>query len=256
MSSKKPFRFQQFTVRDDRAAMKIGTDAVLLGAWTPLRNATRIVDIGTGCGIIAQMLAQRSLESESIVAAIDVEAGAAAQALENFSASPWPDRLPQSFDAVHRSVEQLSDEVQKGQPAFDLAVCNPPFFAPSSPSPEDTRRTARQTESLSVTMLLRDAVSILTAAGRLCLVLPFEQTNPTIELANSNGFHLWSRTDVRPTPNSNPKRVLFEFGLVNPSEPIKHDSLIVETSRHEYSADYAELTRAFHLRYADNYGKD
>ena len=249
MSAKTPFRFQQFTVRDDRAAMKIGTDAVLLGAWAPIRGAARILDVGTGCGIVALMLAQRTVESDSQISAIDIDSNAAQQAVENFASSPWPDRLPSRSPAVHFSLDEYFQEMKSADQRFDFVVCNPPFFSQASHSPSEPRTAARHAEGLPRESLFRQVFQLLTDSGRFCLVLPFEQSDATIALGAKIGFHLWRRTDVRPTPTSELKRVLLDFGREEAGE-LERSELIVETERHQYSDDYASLTKDFHLRYA------
>jgi len=228
--------------------MKIGTDGVLLGAWAQIRDAKRILDAGTGCGIIALMLAQRTAEIGSRIAAIDIDENAAVQAVENFAASPWPDRLPGQRQEVHHSVEQFSCS-ENADGGFDLVVCNPPFFSSPGSLPASSRNTARHATELDRTQLFQAAHRLLDANGRFCLVLPFEQADSTVESLAKLGLSLWSRTDVRPTPDSLPKRVLLEFGMIDTSHEI-HNDLVVETARHQYSEDYADLTRDFHLRYA------
>jgi len=246
-AKKEPFRFQQFAIRDDGAAMKIGTDAVLLGSWAPIRDAKTVLEIGTGCGIVALMLAQRSQTLDSKIAAIDIDRGAAQQALENFQQSPWPNRLPAHVAEIHQSLQQFANQNQNQR--FDLIVCNPPFFEPES-NPEDSpRQKARTTQTLTRESLLRSAKSLLQRSGHLSIVIPYDQTEATIAAAKSNGLHLWSRTDVLSTPSTNPKRSLLEFGSV-PSDDFEHNELIVELSRHDYSDAYRELTQDFHLRYA------
>jgi tRNA1Val (adenine37-N6)-methyltransferase len=252
MPTKPPFRFQQFTVDDQRAAMKVGTDGVLLGAWTPIRTATRILDIGTGCGIIALMLAQRTAELNCQISAIEIDHQAAEQAYDNFVASPWPMRLPASIENINFSLEQFSKVNIATEKQFDLVVCNPPFFERSFLSPNPSRSVARHAEDLSRDSLFEHAQRLLTEAGRLAIVLPFEQAESTIETAGNHEFHLWNQTNVRPTPTSELKRVLLEFSRVSSTQQdsVVKTELIIETSRHQYSDEYAELTKEFHLRYS------
>ncbi len=254
MSTRSPFRFQQFTVDDQRAAMKVGTDGVLLGAWTPIRTATRILDVGTGCGIVALMLAQRTAKLKSQISAIEIDQRAAEQAYDNFVASPWTMRLPTSAENVNLSLEQFSELNKANENRFHLVVCNPPFFGQPYRSPNPSRSVARHTENLTRDSLFEHAQRLLTEAGRLAIVLPFEQAESTIETARNHDFHLWNQTNVRPTPTSELKRVLLEFSLVSPTQRdwVAETELIIETSRHQYSDDYADLTNEFHLRYASN----
>jgi len=225
--------------------MKVGTDAVLLGAWTPTRDAKRILDVGTGCGIIALMLAQRTEKLGSQISAIDIDEAAARQSIENFTASPWPDRLPKNCDQVHRPLEEFSLE---DNAPFDLIVSNPPFFASPGRMADSTRKLARQTTDYDRRRMFVQLVRLLGDAARLCLILPFDQADVSIQMAEDQRLHLWSRTDVRPTPDSKPKRTLIEFGTK--AEMQNRDELIIETARHQFSEQYANLTRQFHLRYA------
>ena len=236
------FRFQRFSVDDDQCGMKIGTDAVLLGAWTRVENGLRIMDIGTGCGLIALMLAQRTETTCAQIDAIDIEEKATEQASKNFACSPWPSRMAvehsslQEFTKTHFAVK------------YDLCVCNPPFFKNSFPSQEPRKRMARHSTALTHQQLITNAKRLLKDTGRLCLVLPFDQVKLTVVCANENGLHLRRQTSVRPLPSRPFKRALLDFGA-QPIEPI-YDELTIENSRHDYTAEYAALTRSFHLRYA------
>ena len=227
--------------------MKIGTDAVLLGSWTPLHGAKHILDVGTGCGIVALMLAQRSESIGSTVAAIDIDPAAAQQALDNFVQSPWPDRLPSVFSQIHKPLQQMD---VAACPSFDLIVCNPPFFEPSPQLKASSRKLARATETLDRMQLYQGAKSLLAGAGRLSMIIPFDQAENAIDEAAGCGFQLVARTDVRPTPDSILKRSLLEFSLGPIDAKPARSELIVETSRHVYSEQYRALTKDFHLRYA------
>jgi tRNA1Val (adenine37-N6)-methyltransferase len=246
-------------VRDDGSAMKIGTDGVLLGAWAPIRNAKTVLDVGTGCGLVALMIAQRSESIKSQISAIDIDQGASEQAIVNFRESPWPDRLPRHVNEVHVSLDQFAVQIaeaetqssrsQSGTRLFELVVSNPPFFDSATSSSGSARQQARTVETLGRSSLFANAKSILIPTGRLCLVLPYGQATTTLGLADSMGFKLWSRTDVRPNLTSKFKRVLLEFGLGSDHKEAAHEELVIEESRHQYTEDYRKLTRAFHLRY-------
>lgn len=248
MAAKKPFRFQQFTVRDDRAAMKVGTDGVLLGAWAPIRDAKQILDVGTGSGLIALMLAQRSRANASEVSAIDIDQGASEQAIENFQASPWPDRLPGSLDLTHCSLKEFAFVCTVTNSSFDLVVSNPPYFAADNKQPAP-RLTARQTDDFSRRSFFQNVVSLLSVAGRICLILPFDQAEITIEVAKEFDLHLMSRTNVRANVAATElKRVLLEFTSTS-NHSTSESELVIEKSRHEFTEQYAALTQDFHLRY-------
>ena len=256
---KTPFRFQQFAVRDQGSAMKIGTDGVLLGSWAPIRDANTIVDVGTGCGLIALMIGQRTVAQRATVRAIDVDRDAAQQALENFSASPWRDRLPSHVEQIHISLQDFADDAD-AESRFDLAVCNPPYFTNDFLPSRDARRVARHTSLLPRRSLFLNSRRVLSPTGRLCLVLPYAQAAETIEVALETEFRLWARTDVRPNPTGQLKRVLLEFGrqsfdgsICADRDPI-HDELVVEVTRNEFTDDYRALTEQFHLRFAKDKG--
>ena len=159
-------------------------------------------------------------------------------------------RLPGHIEEVHLSLKQFASQESTSCSGFDLAVCNPPYFNAGDQYSDASRETARTLVSLSRDDLFEDTKSILSDSGRFCLVLPFEQAESTISLAREFGFCLCKRTDVRSTPNSRLKRVLLEFDL-NPKNDsqIESTELVVEKARHQYTKEYASLTREFHLRY-------
>lgn len=242
------FRFQRFSIADDRCGMKVGTDAVLLGAWANVRDAKRILDIGTGSGIIALMLAQRSERWNAKIDAIDVEENAAFQAAENFAASPWSNRLR----STHRSLQQQLD-VDFPMP-YDLCVCNPPYFGNSQPATNPKKQLARQGTSLTAQRLFEAADKLLVARGRICLVLPFEQFSSTLQVATDAQFSLVRQTSVRSTASADAKRVLLEFSRHGDGDEMVPDcdELVIERARHDFTPEYAALTKEFHLRYADS----
>ncbi len=240
-SSQRQFRFQQFSIGHDRCGMKIGTDAVLLGAWADVANCQRLLDIGTGCGVIALMMAQRTKEVQAQVDAIDVEVNAAGQAKENASCSPWANRI----SVKHCSVDELASSKSN---CYDHCVCNPPYFENSLPSQNSRQRIARHAGQLTRNSLLSAAKKLLVPNGKLSLVLPFVQHDSIVELAKTFGFHLQRRTSVRPMPEKPFKRILLEFGAQ--ADRLMADELTVELDRHQFSPEYEALTRKFHLRFA------
>ena len=268
------FRFKQFAVRQDATPMKVGTDGVLLGAWASVRPSDRReLDIGTGTGLIALMLAQRAAQAE--VVAVDVEDVAEARA--NAAASPWADRI---------RVEQVA--VQRFEPGvrFDLVVSNPPFFVDSLTCPDTRRTTARHAVRLSFEELRDAAVRLLAPGGRFAVVLPIEAALRFIGLC-CGPLRLVRRTDVRTTPRRPAKRVLLEFEAPktlehseSPESPEMLDSLdavesipifasgrpimlsecsaafpvvselVIGTGEHEcYTPEYRALTRDFYLKF-------
>lgn len=234
------FQFKQFTVHQDRCAMKVGTDGVLLGAWTNIDNAARILDIGTGTGLIALMLAQRSTAK---IDAVDIDKEAFIQAKENSKASPFAERI----DVIHSSIEAFA--VSHPMISYDLIVSNPPYFISSLKSPDKQRTVARHTDSLSLNTLLEESCRLLNPEGRIALILPYDQEKTLLSLALSTGLRIIRTTTVYPTPESKPKRLLVELARTSSShKTIEADSLTIEISRHQYTPEYKELTKAFYLK--------
>lgn len=228
------FTFKQFTVRHDRCAMKVGTDGVLLGAWTDVSASRRILDVGTGTGLIALMLAQRC---EAFITGIDIDAEAVGQAAENMVASPWKER-----------VEVMLQDVCDYTPTelFDTIVSNPPFFIQSLKCPDCRRSTARHTDTLDAERLFAAAGRLLHPDGRFSLILPAEQKEDVVAVAAGRGFSLSRHTAVVTRPGLPPKRSLLEFRKAGGD--CHEDELVIELSRHVYSEEYIALTRAFYLK--------
>ena len=229
------FTFKQFTIRHDRCAMKVGTDGVLLGAWTDVACSNRILDIGTGTGLIALMLAQRC--PHAVIRAIDIDAEAVAQAQENIGSSPWSDR-------VTAICQDLRTYCPDG--LFDTIVSNPPYFVDSLKCPDGQRNTARHTDTLDMKGLLSKVAGLLTPEGCFSIVLPAEQTDALIRTAGRVGLYPSRQTAVITRPGLLPKRTLMEFRRT--LVPYPSDELVIELERHVYSEDYIALTRDFYLK--------
>ena len=236
------FQFKQFSVRQNRCAMKVGTDGVLLGAWcSPCYNntAARILDIGTGTGLIALMLAQRN--AHAVVDAIEIDGAACEQATENFATSPWSERLR----AIPGCVKDFRADWQ-----YDLVASNPPWFSNSLKSPLDVRNTARHDESLNAIGLLDCVDRLMTIAGRFSTVLPSVSGRRFIENAAQSGLHCVRHCEVQPNPDKLPTRCLLEFSRTPPASQLIPETLIVETAtRHDYTLEFRNLTRDFYLRF-------
>lgn len=229
------FSFKQFTVYHDRCAMKVGTDGVLLGAWTDLSSSRRILDIGTGTGLIALMTAQRCPEAE--ITAIDIDAEAVEQARENIASSPWKNRVGVRLQDV---CTYTSDT------GFDTIVSNPPYFIDSLKCPDSQRTTARHTDTLDAHRLLEKAAELLTSDGRFSLILPADQTDELLRIARAQGLYPSRLTQVITRPGLPPKRSLVEFQKTY--REIRENELVIELDRHVYSEDYITLTREFYLK--------
>ena len=230
------FRFKQFSVGQDRCAMKVGTDGVLLGAWAGRSPAT-VLDIGAGTGLIALMLAQRT--EAGIIDAIEPDPMAFEQCVDNFEASPWADRLY----CYHCGLEEFLEEAEEG---YDLIVSNPPFHPGKSDTLPGSRERARQQHYLPFSLLLRGVNALLAEEGTFCLILPAGEATLFSELALAGGLHLHRICQVRGQPASGIKRCMLEFGRQLPAK-LQRESLVIELQRHLYSEEYIALTREFYL---------
>ncbi len=235
-----PFRFKEFSIAQDKCAMKIGTDGVLLGAWTPISSEVNsILDIGTGTGIIALMLAQRSFAE--IVDALEIDEDAYEQAVDNFENSPWGDRLFCYHAAFDEFVEEMQDE------KYDLIVSNPPFFPTTSASEITTsRETARSQASLPFEELLHGVSLLLSENGTFSLVIPKEEEPIVLEIASSNKLYPNKITEVKGTETAKVKRSLITFQFLQ--KEIERDILILEESRHNYTPEYKKMVAPFYLK--------
>jgi len=234
------FQFKQFKIIQDKAAMKVGTDGVLLGAWVDLSDAQQILDVGTGTGLIALMMAQR--QENAKITAIDIDSDACSQAAENFSLSRWNGRL----GVVNQSIQSFR---QKQRGIFDLLVCNPPFFQNSFKSVDSSRNLARHTDSLSAEELIRNASLLSTDSGRLAVVIPEEQAERFIKLSHKYFYNLVRSLHVKPNNSKPTKRRLLEFKKHFVGEIQENEIFIETTTRHFYSNEYKELTKEFYLAF-------
>ena len=241
------FRFKQFEVWHDKCAMKVGTDGVLLGAWCPVEEVrgqtsdVRILDVGTGSGVIALMLAQRC--SEAQINAIDIDSDAVAQAQDNFARSPWAERL----HAHHCALQEISNHKSEVScKRYDLIVSNPPYFVDSLKNPDQHRQTARHTDTLSYSDLLSCAAELLADDGTLALILPAEAENTILNLAQTAGLFPTRLTRVHSKPGKPMKRVLVAFkkgtGL-----SCETTDFFIESETSPRSEEYKELTKDFYL---------
>ena len=233
------FQFKQFSVDQDRCAMKIGTDGVLLGAWTPIENNPfSILDIGTGTGIIALMLSQRSQAEQ--IDALEIDDDAYEQAVDNFENSPWNDRLFCFHAGVDEFVEEPEDE-------YDLIVSNPPFYTEDYKSKNQQRDLARFTDALPFEDLIEAAALLLSENGVFSVIIPFKEEEKFITIAKDYELYPIKITRVKGTPTTEIKRSLLAFTR-NEINTILTDDLIIETARHIYTPEYIELTQDFYLK--------
>jgi tRNA1Val (adenine37-N6)-methyltransferase len=241
---KADFKFKKFSINQDQCAMKIGTDGVLLGAWTSLdKEPDSILDIGTGTGIIALQLAQRSSnlkKTVNVIDAIEIDPNAFQQAVGNFENSPWSDRL----FCYHAPLKEFVSDINE---KYDLIVSNPPFFKDSYRSISNPRNTARLTTSLSFEDLLFSVSKLLTPNGVFSVIIPFNEEDQFIDLAFRNKLILSKICRVQGNLHSKIKRSLLEFSFL--PNKVKVSKLILEKKRHDLTDEYKALVKGFYLKY-------
>ena len=235
MGREKVFRFKQFSVINDRTAMKVGTDGVLLGAWCPVENARRVLDVGTGCGVIALMIAQRN--NSAVIHGIDIDHDAIEEATLNFANSPWSDRLKATecdFNGMDKKAR------------YDLIVSNPPYFTNGVLPTGDARITARHTGSLSYRQLIAGAASLLTDDGSLAIITPTDAEQDIIGAATFASLPVRQLVRVVPVEGTAPKRTLWL--LSRRDIPYCEDSLTIAHRDGTFTSEYIALTGAFYLK--------
>jgi tRNA1Val (adenine37-N6)-methyltransferase len=233
------FHFKKFSIEDSGAAMKIGTDAVLLGAWTRCENETRILDIGTGSGILSLMLAQRI--SKTFIDALEIDPEAAALAKENAILSPWKNRI-----SVHQTSFQEFAKASHNK--YSLIICNPPFFSKSLKASTEARNFARHNDSLPIDELLNGVANLLTSNGKASFIFPHDALEKW--KISSEKFSLFPVriTLVKSSPNHPPHRAMVTFTNEKIQE-IVEDELCIYAQKGVYSIEYQNLTSAFYLRF-------
>ncbi|MCW0483950.1 tRNA1(Val) (adenine(37)-N6)-methyltransferase [Gaoshiqia sediminis] len=230
------FQFKQFRIVQEKAAMKVGIDGVMLGAWARLEKASRVLDIGAGTGLLALMAAQRS---DAIVDAVELEREAADDARHNFEASPWNNRL-HLFTAAFQDFET--------EQKYDHILSNPPFFENSPKSSDHKRARARHSDSLSLEELLGKSAGLLTEQGRISLILPAEKEEKLRSLARQNGLFVNRLSRVSPDETRPPHRILAEMSF-SPMLEESPEIFIRESATGNYTIQYRELTKDFYLAF-------
>jgi tRNA1Val (adenine37-N6)-methyltransferase len=217
--------------------MKIGTDGVLLGAWTDINNAESILDIGAGTGVIALMLAQRS--NADVIDAIEIDSNAYEQCVENFESSLWGDRLY----CYHAGLDEFIEEIED---LYDVIVCNPPFYTESVTSGDLQRDQARQNEFLPFNELLEGVSVLISENGIFCTIIPFKEKDDFIRIAATFDLFPSRCLHVKGNSAAEIKRVLLEFSKQKKAFEVQ--DLTIEKERHVYTMDYINLTKNFYLK--------
>ena len=232
---KETFRFKQFSIDQESCNMKVGTDGVLLGAWADISSIESVLDIGTGSGLIALMMAQRS---SAKLHAVEIEELAWKQAAKNFSNSPWKDRMT----AHHIPIQDFS---KLSRDTFDLVVSNPPFFSGGVFSRNQDRANVRHTIKLPNGDLLSSARSLMSDEGRFCVILPVIEGFRFKEMAKNYRLFCTKITHVLPFPGKDANRLLMQFE--KKEKAMLEDKLVVWEQEGKYSKDFIDLTKSFYL---------
>ena len=227
-----PFLFRQFSVEDKRSSMCIGTDAILLGAWTEPKTTQSILDVGTGCGVVALMLAQKS---SARIDAIDIDNDSINECRENFLNCPWNYRLT----AIHGRLQDHSDK------KYDLICTNPPYFRNSLKSFVSNRSNARHVDALSFEELVQGVDNLLAPNGRFTLILPEKEKKNFIGIAIRHLLFLQRILEIIPKSGRPPNRILMEFGRIIPHQPDER-KLIIRNEDNAYTPEYREITKDYY----------
>ncbi len=233
------FAFKQFTIHQDRCAMKVGTDAVLLGAWVVPNGSKTILDIGTGTGVIALMIAQKS---DARIDAIDIDVDAVKQASQNISESKFADK-------IHVSLSSFQDYAKATDKKFNLIVSNPPYFEQCLKPSDAQRSQARHAHALPFEELLDGVIKILDPKGKFCLILPKPEAERFRLMAEKKGLYLSKLLRVKSREDKDSdKRHLMQFEFV-PTEFSEKTLVIEKGERHHYTDEYKEFTRDYYVNF-------
>lgn len=238
LETKDTFRFKQFEIAQHKHVHRVGTDGVLLGAWADVHGAKNILDIGTGTGLIALMLAQRA-DADCRITAIEPDSESFVVAQKNFNQSSYKHKI----EALNISLGHFNTE-----PVFDRIACNPPFFDNSLKPPNHHRIRARHTDFLKHDTLIKISMKLLKSAGKMSLILPVQEGNKFLELATSSGFHIQRSLAVFSKQSKPQERWLVELAL----QPTKHlllESLTIMNAKGTWTDEFKLLTQDFYLNF-------
>lgn len=233
------FQFKQFRIIQERSAMKVGVDGVLLGAWADVSGAKRILDIGAGTGLIALMMAQRNANAN--VDGVEIEPEAFQEAVSNIQQSPWSERIQIELCSFQEFTE-------KSVLKYDLIVSNPPYFTNGHKAPLENRANARHSDSLPLNVLISGAIGLLNKTGKIALVLPIESLPELMKLVVSNNLFISRICHVKPNPQKPVFRILAE--LTKTECIFQEETLMIEFEKHhDYTPEYKGLTKDFYLKF-------
>ena len=230
------FYFKRFKVEDGQSTMKVGTDAVLLGAAAGVENVEEILEIGTGCGVISLILAQRSYAR---IDAIDIDGDSVKQAEVNVMNSPWNDRIT----IIHKSLQEFTRQTKR---KYDLIITNPPFFSRSLKSELCKRNISRHNDSLSFKELIQSSSLLMTENASLWVILPARESREFISTALTSGFFIHSMIRIIPKPGKEYHRIILQIKKTQ-SQQAEEKTLTIKDTNSSYSMEYKELTKDFYI---------
>lgn len=237
MSKKNSFKLKQFSIIQEKSAMKVGVDGILLGAWADVSGCERILDVGTGTGLIALIMAQRS---EALITAVELEENAAKEARYNAETTAWKKRIEICHDSFQNFVNGSSNK-------YDLIVSNPPYFKNSLKARSEQRTVARHNDSLPFDELVRGAAKLLSNKGKFSVIIPINSVEELLELGIENHLYLCRKTKIKANKNKKCKRVMLEWCR---EETTSTDNvLVLSNSDGTPSEEYKELTGEFYLKF-------
>ncbi|MBQ8958180.1 MAG: methyltransferase [Bacteroidales bacterium] len=235
MTDARPFHFKHFSLYHHRSTMKVGTDAILLGRWTEVKPTDVVLDIGTGCGLLPLMLAQKGVAQ---VDAVDIDQASIEEATVNFEASQWRDQL-------HAFCIDINDFQPRRK--FDLIVSNPPFFNRYSKCDEERKSRARHNDmSLSYASLCAVARRLLKPDGRFALVLPVDVSKDFLQMASRSGFFLHKRLTIIPIEGKEPNRFNLEFGF-GKCDAVVEESFVIRAADKRFTSQYNAFLKDYYL---------
>ncbi|MBR5102452.1 MAG: methyltransferase [Muribaculaceae bacterium] len=238
MGRERTFRFKQFAVLNEQSGLKVGTDGVLVGAWAKVERSRHILDVGTGCGLIALMVAQRN--SECSIKAIDIDEIAVNEARYNVSQSPCSERIEVMLADFNTLIEESGEQ-------FDHIISNPPFFVNSLLPPQESKAKAKHGVSLSFEKLISGAKKLLVECGRLSIITPADCYEQIIAITRNEKMNVSRLTKVIPVEGHEAKRILWE--IVKGEAEIEESELTIENAERTYTEEYKKLCCEFYLKF-------
>ena len=232
----RPFFFKKFALFHHRSTMKIGTDAILLSRWVEVSDKDEVLDIGTGCGLIPLMLAQKGVKSAD---AVEIDSDSCDEAAQNFSNSAWKNKL----QAINEDVREYVGHCDK---KYDLIVSNPPFFFGGNIPEKAKKGLARHTNTLSYNDLLLSVRRLLKPDGRFALVLPERESRTFLKNAENQGFYLQKEMKIVPIEGKEPNRINMQF-VVNQVDKVESEVFILRHPDHSFTKEYKDFLKDYYL---------